>query len=159
MPLEQWNALVRGESCPLCAELASNAPVTAEGYTVANLDHSRLRLAANQWIAGYCVLICTTHVREPFELRADECAQYFADLMLAASALQRVFAPIKMNYQILGNLVPHLHCHLIPRYHGDLAPGTPIDMHAQQLSLTPQEYANRIARIQQALGELRDAAF
>lgn len=157
MPLEHWRALVRGNGCPLCADLATHEPASAEGYTVADLDHSRLRLAANQWVTGYCVLICNTHVREPFELRADERAQFFGDLMLAARALDQVFTPIKLNYQILGNLVPHLHCHLVPRYHGDPAPGTPIDVNAQDLRLAPQEYTTRVERLRAALRDLRAA--
>jgi diadenosine tetraphosphate (Ap4A) HIT family hydrolase len=71
--------------------------------------------------------------------------------MRAARALDRVFAPTKMNYQILGNLVPHLHAHLVPRYHGDPAPGRPIDPNLQVVTLTPGEYQERIPHIQAAL--------
>jgi diadenosine tetraphosphate (Ap4A) HIT family hydrolase len=31
-----------------------------------------------------------------------------------------------MNYQLLGNLVPHLHVHVVPRYLDDPAPGKPM---------------------------------
>jgi hypothetical protein len=51
MPREQWDALVRGEQCPLCAEIASQEPVNPYGYTVADLGMSRLRLAVNRsWL-------------------------------------------------------------------------------------------------------------
>ena len=33
-----------------------------------------------------------------------------------AAALQRVFGAVKINYAVLGNLCPHVHCHLIPLY-------------------------------------------
>ena len=35
-------------------------------------------------------------------------------------------SPVKMNYMTLGNTVPHLHTHVVPRYQGDPAPGGPI---------------------------------
>ena len=68
MPREQWDALVRGEGCPLCAAVAAEQPADEYGYTVADLSLSRLRLAANQFVPGYCVLICARHVREPYDL-------------------------------------------------------------------------------------------
>jgi diadenosine tetraphosphate (Ap4A) HIT family hydrolase len=40
--------------------------------------------------------------------------------------IEHVFAPCHMNYQLLGNSVPHLHVHLVPRYLDDPAPGKPL---------------------------------
>ena len=39
--------------------------------------------------------------------------------------LQRHYRPLKMNYEVLGNALPHLHTHLVPRYLDDPAPGRP----------------------------------
>jgi diadenosine tetraphosphate (Ap4A) HIT family hydrolase len=149
MPREQWDALIRGESCPLCAEIQSGS--TEEGFVVARLQISHLRLMRNQFLPGYSVLVCTLHAAEPYHLTAEEQVSFFQDLMRAARALDRVFAPTKMNYQILGNLVPHLHSHLVPRYHGDPAPGRPIDPNLQVVTLAPGEYQERIRRIQAEL--------
>ena len=38
------------------------------------------------------------------------------------------YQPLKMNYQTLGNTVPHLHTHLIPRFAEDPAPGHPFPL-------------------------------
>lgn len=127
MPRERWNALVRGEGVPLCAELASGAAETEHDRTVADLRLSRLRLAANQWVPGYRVLVCAVHVREPYELPKAEQVAFFDDLMRVGRALEAVFHPAKLNFQLLGNAVPHLHAHVTPRYHGDPAPGRPLD--------------------------------
>jgi diadenosine tetraphosphate (Ap4A) HIT family hydrolase len=35
------------------------------------------------------------------------------------------FAPVKLNYDLLGNAVPHLHTHIVPRYADDPRPGWP----------------------------------
>lgn len=151
MPRERWETLVRGEGCPACAEVASAETANGEGFLVADLDMSRLRLAANQYVRGYCVLLCRRHVREPYDLDREERVMFFEDMMRAGQALDRVFAPMKMNFQILGNAVPHLHAHILPRYYGDPAPHRPLDPSAGQVILTAEEYAERIALIRAAL--------
>ena len=151
MPRERWEALVRGEGCPLCAECEPVERVNGEGYVIADLRLSRLRLAMNQYVPGYCVLICAKHVREPYHLTPEERTLFFEDMMRAAQALEQVFNPTKMNLQMLGNAVPHLHAHLVPRYYGDAAPSRPIDPGAQALTLTPEAYEERVRLIQKAL--------
>lgn len=151
VPREQWDALVRGEGCPACAEVVSSEPRNEQGFFVTDLDFSRLRLASNQFVTGYCVLICHRHVREPYELSKQERSFFFEDMMRVGRALERVFNPVKMNFNILGNAVPHLHTHILPRYYGDPAPSHPIDPNADQVVLTPEEYQQRIDLIRSAL--------
>jgi diadenosine tetraphosphate (Ap4A) HIT family hydrolase len=152
MPRERWDALVRGDGCPLCASLAADAPADAHTHTVADLEVSRLWLAANQSVPGYCILVARRHVREPYELEPEEQGAFFGDLMRAGRALERAFGAVKMNFELLGNAVPHLHCHLKPRYYGDPAPGRPIHPDDRLLRLTADEYAQRVAAIRAALG-------
>ena len=51
--------------------------------------------------------------------------------MRAARALARLFNPRKMNYEIHGNTIPHLHMDLYPRYAGDPYEGLPIGQEAK----------------------------
>jgi diadenosine tetraphosphate (Ap4A) HIT family hydrolase len=151
MPRERWDALVRGEGCPLCAELAADAAVTDEGYVVADLAVSRLRLSTHQSLPSYCVLICKQHVREPYELSPAQQLLFFEDMMRVGRALEHVFASVKMNFELLGNAVPHLHCHIKPRYYGDPAGGILIwpDVYPHDLAL--EQYEERVAAIRAAL--------
>jgi diadenosine tetraphosphate (Ap4A) HIT family hydrolase len=151
MPRAQWEALVRGDGCPACAEVTSTEPANDEGFFVADLDLSRLRLAANQFVTGYCVLLCHRHVREPYELDTSECSLFFGDMGRVGRALEQVFTPLKMNFNILGNAVPHLHVHILPRFYGDPAPHRPIDPNGGQLLLGPEHYRQRIELIRAAL--------
>ena len=151
MPREEWNALIHGKDCPLCAEVQSAQPENEYGLTIADLRISRLRLARNQYVKGYCVLICRQHVREPYELAADERRLFFDDMCDAGAALERAFGADKMNFEILGNAVPHLHAHIKPRYYGDPAPSRPIWVDAETVHLTADEYSSRIASIKQHL--------
>jgi diadenosine tetraphosphate (Ap4A) HIT family hydrolase len=75
---------------------------------------------------GYSVVIWRgRHVAEPTELDADEAADYWSELLRAGRALEQHFEPVKMNYDLLGNSLPHLHTHVMPRYADDPKPGWP----------------------------------
>lgn len=151
MPRDRWDALVRGQDCPLCAECRSTVPANEFGRTIADLRLSRLRLVENQYVRGYCVLICRPHVSEPYHLSRADRILFFEDMMQAAQALEQVFRPDKMNFQLLGNAIPHLHAHLVPRYYGDPAPGQPLDPTVRTLTLQEPEYVQRVQQLQQAL--------
>ena len=65
------------------------------------------------------------HVADPTELTNDEASAYFTDVVRVARALERHYTPLKVNLAMLGNELPHLHTHLVPRYADDGAPGRP----------------------------------
>ncbi|MGD1118917.1 MAG: HIT family protein [Dehalococcoidales bacterium] len=155
MPREKWDALVRGEDCPLCSVIAAKTLPADSDYFLADLSVSRMILVKNQYVKGYCLLICHQHVREPYELAAADQRKFFADLMLAGQSLEKAFGAIKMNFQMLGNAVPHLHCHLEPRYYGDAFPGHPADPNKETVILKPEEYRQRVAQMRRALNRIR----
>jgi diadenosine tetraphosphate (Ap4A) HIT family hydrolase len=151
MSRERREALVRGDGCPLCAEVHATEDRNSEGYFVADLAVSRLRLSMDQSLADYCVLICRKHVREPHELDHADRLRFFEDMTHVGEALERAYSALKINYQILGNTVPHLHCHIQPRFHGDPYPDRPVDARHPVTALSPVEYEAHIARIRTAL--------
>jgi diadenosine tetraphosphate (Ap4A) HIT family hydrolase len=65
------------------------------------------------------------HVSDPTELGADEARTYFDEVLRVGRAIERTFQPIKMNFEMLGNSLPHLHTHVVPRYLDDGEPGHP----------------------------------
>ncbi len=78
-------------------------------------------------LPGYVAVVAKRHVVEPFELPASSGFAFWRDVMLVAKALADLFSPLKMNYEIHGNTIPHLHVHLYPRFHADPFVGRPID--------------------------------
>jgi diadenosine tetraphosphate (Ap4A) HIT family hydrolase len=62
---------------------------------------------------------------EPTELTDAEGATYGREVMRVGRAIMAAFAPVKLNYDLLGNSVPHLHTHIVPRYADDPRPGWP----------------------------------
>lgn len=80
-------------------------------------------------LPGYVLVVSKRHVIEPYELPPDESAQFWADAMRAAAAVASVVQPVKVNYEIHGNTIPHLHLHIFPRFRGDPFERSPIDPH------------------------------
>lgn len=75
---------------------------------------------------GYTVVVWRgRHVAEPTELGSEEAGAYWLEIIQVARALETYLQPVKMNYNLLGNSLPHLHAHLIPRYAEDPRPGWP----------------------------------
>ena len=56
-----------------------------------------------------------------------------------------------MNLPFLGNAVPHLHCHIILRFYGDAAPGSPLDPNTDTRLLSVQAYEERVSLIRAVL--------
>lgn len=75
---------------------------------------------------GHTLVIPKRHVGSLFETTEQELAELMVLLRQAQEALVAEFAPDAFNIGIndgaaAGQTVPHLHIHLIPRYHGDLS--------------------------------------
>jgi diadenosine tetraphosphate (Ap4A) HIT family hydrolase len=80
---------------------------------------------------GYVYVIWKgRHVTEPTELSDQDRAGFWSEVTMVASAMEERYQPIKMNWLSLGNGVPHLHVHLVPRYFDDPAAGGPIEADA-----------------------------
>jgi len=149
MPRGEWDALVEGHNCPMCANVGQSE--TRYGFLVSQLEASNLHLSKNQYASGYCVLMYREHATELHQLSPERQAAFMRDLLRAGAAMARVFQPIKMNYQLLGNAIPHLHWHIVPRYYGDPAPGRPLDAAGRIRRLKPDKYQRIIADLQVAL--------
>jgi SAM-dependent methyltransferase len=72
-------------------------------------------------------MVARTHVAEPFELGGLERRRYWEEVLQTAKAVRESTGATKINYEIHGNTIPHLHTHLYPRYPGDPFSGQPID--------------------------------
>lgn len=120
----RWDALVNGIDCPFCQPRADDSPFWIK---VATLRVSTLYLDRNQTYGGQCVLIFDArHLVGLESLTLDEFGSFTRDLHTSAQAIVAACQPDLMNYASLGNVVPHLHWHLVPRYKDDPRWGGPI---------------------------------
>lgn len=68
---------------------------------------------------GFCRVIWMTHVREMSDLPVAERAACMAVVFGVEQVVRRLFSPDKINLASFGNMVPHLHWHVIPRWQDD----------------------------------------
>ncbi|WP_332695575.1 HIT family protein [Halalkalibacter lacteus] len=83
---------------------------------VVELKTSTLYLNKDQTHLGRCILAFHTHKKELFQLSNIELHSFMEELSKVAKALQEAFNPQKINYAIYGDLVSHLHFHIVPKY-------------------------------------------
>jgi diadenosine tetraphosphate (Ap4A) HIT family hydrolase len=116
-------AMRRGEGCPLCPDGGED---NGHGIRILAGEWADAYLQRKGVQRGYTVVVWRgRHVAEPSELTEDEAAGWWSDLVRVGRALERHFEPGKLNYELLGNAVPHLHAHVMPRYADDPRPGWP----------------------------------
>ena len=64
-----------------------------------------------QFLQGYCLLLPDPVVPSLNDLDADARAAYLLDMARIGDAVLQVTGAARMNYEILGNSEPELHCH------------------------------------------------
>jgi len=155
LDLNRWDKLRRGEGCPLCDAVAAGFDEDAHGITLLRTPTALVRLGRNQRARGYCVVIAARHVVEPFEQSPSERQGFFDAVAGTGEAVRVVCQPIKLNFELLGNTIPHLHAHLVPRYADDGAPGGPLPFFSlPALALPDAEFAELAAAIRVELRRL-----
>jgi len=116
----EWERRRKADGCVICY---SGGPLDV----IAETGVCWVTAQADAPLPGYICVASKRHVNEPYEMPASEQAQFWQDAMAVAEAVASVVRPIKMNYEIHGNTLPHLHLHLFPRQIDDPYVGGPID--------------------------------
>ena len=68
---------------------------------------------------GFCRVIFSRHVSELTDLTWDESRLLYETVWNVERAVRSVLKPDKINVASLGNVTPHVHWHVIPRFHND----------------------------------------
>ncbi|MCG2584971.1 HIT family protein [Massilia sp. TS11] len=113
--------------CELCAARADTV------YSDAELD---VILVDDAQHPGFCRVIWRAHVREMSDLSPAERQRLMDVVWQVEGALRAVMQPHKLNLASLGNVVPHLHWHVIPRYPDDAQ--FPAPVWAAAVRVTPE---------------------
>jgi diadenosine tetraphosphate (Ap4A) HIT family hydrolase len=120
---EEWARLCSGEACPICRD---GGPLDV----VAQLESSWVTMVEDAPLRGYCCLVFRRHAVELHDLTPEEGAAFMRDAQRLSRAVQAASGAVKMNYEVHGNTLPHLHMHFFPRRPGDPFEGGPIDPRA-----------------------------
>jgi len=94
---------------------------------IATLDASWLTMSESAPMVGYVCLVSRVHAVELHHLTATQSAAFMQDARRVSSALSATTDAVKLNYEIHGNTLPHLHMHFFPRYPGDPFEGRAIE--------------------------------
>jgi diadenosine tetraphosphate (Ap4A) HIT family hydrolase len=122
--------------CPICAR---GRPLDV----IADLPAAWVTAGPRAVLPGYVCVVSKLHVREPYELTGQHRAAFWDDLSTVAEGVAAATAPDKLNYEIHGNTVPHLHVHVYPRFARDPFEGRPIDPWSMEMFERSPAYLQR----------------
>lgn len=106
------------QRCPLCEEIG--------GTLVLRNGFLRIVLVDDADLPGFLRVILEAHAREMTDLDAPARTRLMDAVFRAERVVRDIFDPLKVNVASLGNAVPHVHWHVIPRFADDAFSPQPI---------------------------------
>ena len=97
--------------CALCAQ--------AGGEVLWDDGFARVVLVGDADHPGFCRVILNEHAKEMTDLAGADRARLMGIVYVVEGLLRELLAPKKINLASFGNVVPHLHWHVIPRFSDD----------------------------------------
>jgi diadenosine tetraphosphate (Ap4A) HIT family hydrolase len=120
-------------NCVLCKEDLK----PEEGQLIWRGDDCRVILVNDPDLPGFCRVIWNRHVSEMTDLNYGEREHLMALVFVVEEAVRHIMHPDKVNIAALGNMVPHIHWHVIPRYKDDaFFPGSAWSQRIQESDLS-----------------------
>ncbi len=104
--------------CELCQTSSGKVLVASRNWRIVD--------AAEPNFPGFTRVIWTSHIKEMTDLSAAERMELLDVVFRVESVMRESLTPDKINLASLGNQVPHLHWHVIPRWHDDVAFPAPV---------------------------------
>ena len=139
---------------PACKACQGTWP--RQDHFVADLGLSNDYLHDDQFFPGWTVVVFQRHATELFHLAPTERIQLIEEVNLVAKVLAQVFEAKKINYELLGNQLPHIHWHIIPRRTNDPDPLEPVwRVQHEPLLRSGSDLQSTIQRLQQAIQKAR----
>ena len=130
-------------NCPLCKSLGGALVFHGEKFRVIRADEAGF--------PAFYRVVWTAHVAEFSDLSVPDQALCMAAVCEVEQALRAHLQPTKINLATLGNVVAHLHWHVIARFDWDTHFPAPVWAQPQRL---PDETRMNVLRAQSRLMEL-----
>jgi diadenosine tetraphosphate (Ap4A) HIT family hydrolase len=131
-------------ACELCIQPGGEVLYRGEKYRVVLIDDANY--------PGFCRIIWNAHAKEMTDLPAADRALLMDAVWRVEEAVREAMQPDKINLASFGNVVPHLHWHVIPRYEDDVHFPNPVWGVAKRTT-SPENLTQRLA----LLPKLREA--
>lgn len=100
---------------PGCCELCEGDG----GVVLWRDDRLRVVRVADPDYPAFCRVVWNAHVKELTDLAPVDCEYSLKVVLAVERALRSLLSPDKINVASLGNMTPHLHWHVIPRFVDD----------------------------------------
>ncbi len=137
--------------CPACDRIKG---IRRDPAFLAELEESYAVLADAQGYPGWCTLLLKDHAEHLDALPVGCQRALFEDVARVAAAVLKAFSPRRLNYECLGNVTPHVHWHIIPRYVDDPDPGATVWVRPaaeREAPATPAQRDERVRKLREAL--------
>jgi diadenosine tetraphosphate (Ap4A) HIT family hydrolase len=139
-------------SCPGCQRVADHS----SRFRIAALREAVVYLHSHQFWPGWCVLWLKDHAEHLDALPTERQLDLWRDVGDVARAVRAVSGCSRINYENLGNVVNHIHWHLVPRFAAprDPEPAAPVWVRPKselESGVTDLERDRLVAAIRSAL--------
>ncbi|OIN01029.1 histidine triad (HIT) protein [Polynucleobacter sp. QLW-P1DATA-2] len=130
-------------NCTLCSE--NHKP--EEGELIWRGDYCRVILVNDPDLPGFCRVIWNAHIAEMSDLTYGERDHIMSLVFAVEETVREVMNPDKLNLAALGNMVPHIHWHVIPRFQDDaFFPGSAWSARTQETPKSSLEARRALAK-------------
>ena len=130
-------------NCVLCKDELK----PKEGQLIWRGDDCRVILVNDSDLPGFCRVIWNRHVAEMTDLGYGEREHIMTLVFAVEEAIRHVMHPDKVNIATLGNMVPHIHWHVIPRFKDDTYfPGSAWSKRTQEVQASTIEARRKKAQ-------------
>ena len=130
-------------SCELCA--------SPGGAVLWQNDLCRVVRVDEPDYPGFCRVILNRHAVEMSDLAPDEREALMRVVFAVEAAVRETLGADKMNLASLGNMTPHVHWHVVPRFRDDRHFPTPIWAAPQREANVPDERRERAQSIARSI--------
>ena len=129
-------------SCPICLAMGEEVLLETPQLRV-------IVVREDPNAPAFCRAIWQQHVAEMTDLPPDERNELMQTVYKVEQAMREVLKPAKINLASLGNMVPHLHWHVIARFENDACFPAPIWAPAQRKAKLdlPENWADQVRKI------------
>lgn len=84
---------------------------------IRDYEYWTIFIAKNQFVLGKCVFWCKRDdAKDLADATLDEWLELKYIIDIFKESVENLFNPDLFNYTFLGNSIPHLHMHFVPRY-------------------------------------------
>jgi ATP adenylyltransferase len=139
---------LKDQDCFYCND---REPLFSLMTEICELKCSRVFLFKDQKNPGRCVVQFKDHKTELFELTNEERQDFINDVSLVAKTINEMYGANKINYAIYGDLVPHLHVHLVPKTIDGVSWGKPFTDELPKQELGENELKAEVEKLRNAL--------